>query len=104
MDKRDILKYAFINSFSTAFYIVAVVLFISTLGRMNPGDDSNIFIPIAMLMLFVFSAALTGALVFGRPIMWYFDGRKSEAVILLFSTLVIFALLMIVAFLFIILS
>lgn len=40
-----------------------------------------------MLLLFVFSAALTGALIFGRPILWYLDGKKREAILLFFYTL-----------------
>jgi len=32
------------------------------------------------LLLFVVSATVMGALVFGRPILWYLDGRKREAV------------------------
>ena len=38
------------------------------------------------LMLFVFSALLTGYLVLGKPIMMYVDGQKKEAVRLLFYT------------------
>jgi len=50
-------------------------------------EIETIFIPIIMLMLFVFSAALTGFLMLGKPIMWYFDGKKKEAWSLFFYTL-----------------
>jgi len=40
-----------------------------------------------MLLVLVFSAALTGILIFGRPAIWYLDGKKSEALFLLFYTL-----------------
>ncbi len=54
------------------------------LGRVN-----TILAPIALLMLFVFSAALTGFLIFGKPALMYIDGKKKEAVALLGYTLII---------------
>jgi uncharacterized membrane protein len=65
------------------------------------GPDT-VFMPMAMLMLFVFSAAVTSGLVLGRPIMWYLDGKKKEAIHLLVSTLSIFFVLLISAVLLII--
>ena len=50
----------------------------------------------------VFSAAFTGFLVFGRPIMWYLDGKKKEAMQLFFSTLILLLMIAIVIFIFII--
>lgn len=43
------------------------------------GNGKNILIPIGMLLLFVFSATITGTLVLGRPVLLYIDGAKSEA-------------------------
>ena len=54
------------------------------------GRGNSVLIPIAMLLLFVFSAALTGALILGRPILWYLEGNKKEAFSLLLYTLGIF--------------
>lgn len=59
-------------------------------------EPDTIFAPIIMLMLFVFSAAITGSLVLGRPILWYIDGKKKEAVHLLFSTLIFFFCIMLI--------
>jgi hypothetical protein len=42
-------------------------------------QQDTVFAPIAMLMLFVLSATIVGALVLGRPILLYLDGEKSEA-------------------------
>ena len=95
---KGVLKYAAVNSLGTAFYIIFVILSIHFLRRYF-GEMESLIIPILMLMLFVFSAAFTGTLVFGRPIIWYLDGRKKEALALLFYTLVIFMLLTVVAFL-----
>src|SRR3989338_4495486 len=97
MDK--ILKRAFLNSTGTVLYIILVVLFIFSLGAFSQEPDT-IIIPIAMLLLFVCSAAITGFLVFGKPVMLYIDGKKKEAVTLLTHTLGMLVLITIVAFIF----
>ena len=48
--------------------------------------DQKIITPVAALMLFVFSALVTGGLILGKPLMLYFDGHKKEGVKLLFFT------------------
>jgi hypothetical protein len=48
--------------------------------------DQKIVTPVAALMLFVFSAIVTGGLVLGKPLMLYFDSYKKEAVKLIFFT------------------
>lgn len=102
MKKREIIKYALINALGTALYIVAVASFIF-LGKEGVfGERETLLIPIAMLMLFVFSAALTGILIFGRPVMWYLDGKKREALSLLFYTLGIFLVITIITLFFLI--
>ncbi|MBI5045747.1 MAG: hypothetical protein HZC14_01935 [Candidatus Niyogibacteria bacterium] len=52
-----------------------------------------------MLSLLVFSAALVGILIFGRPLLWYLDGKKQDAVYLLACTLAIFLAITIIALL-----
>ena len=91
------LRYATINSFSTAVYIIIVVSLLHYFGT-NFETSKTIIGPISALMLFVFSAAFTGMLVFGRPIMWYLDGKKKEALSLIFYTLGIFLVIMIFTF------
>ena len=99
-EKGDVLRYALINAFGTTIYIVVVVFFISAMdGSLIDGKKETLLAPILMLMLFVFSAAFTGTLVFGRPVIWYLDGKKREALALLFYTLAIFMLLTMAAFL-----
>ncbi len=90
MDKRHIVKNAIINSFCASLYIILIVSLIYLGGQSFFGEEETILIPIAMLMLFVFSAAFTGSLIFGKPIMWYLDGKKREALSLLMITLGIF--------------
>ncbi len=95
MDK--IIKRAFIDSVGTAVYIILVGSFIFSLQIFASKKDI-IIIPIAMLLLFVCSATITGFLVFGKPVMLYLDGKKKEAISLLFYTLGILSLITLVAF------
>ena len=95
---KETVKYAIIDSLGTALYIIIIASFTYTLGEFG-GDTKSIITPIFMLMLFVFSAAFTGTLVFGRPVMWYFNGKKGEALSLLVYTLGIFLAITFITFL-----
>lgn len=95
MDK--IIKRAFIDALGTTLYIILIVLFIFSM-QMFSAKTGNILIPIAMLLLFVSSAAITGFLVFGKPIMLYIDGKKKEAITLLGYTIGILFLITLTAF------
>jgi hypothetical protein len=59
-------------------YVSAVSLVMSH-GSTWFGQKDTAFTPVAVLMLFVLSAAVTGTLVLGRPILLYLDGKKTEA-------------------------
>lgn len=87
------MKYALIDALATAVYVAVVASFMYLAGQGMIGTSKSVLIPIAMLMLFVFSAALTGTMMFGRPIMWYLDGKKKDALKLLVHTLGIFMLI-----------
>ena len=73
---NPILKTALLNAAGTAVYVIAVASFLFYAPKIFGRPDNSVFIPIAMLLLFVFSAALTGSLILGRPALWYLDGRK----------------------------
>src|SRR3989344_2546011 len=98
IEKNKILKYAILNSVGTAVYIILIVSFIYLGSKGIFGSSETIFIPIFMLMLFVFSAVFTGALVLGRPVMWYLDGKKREALSLFIYTLLVFLIFTITSF------
>ena len=99
---KDIAKYATINALGASLYVILIASLIYSFGNGNFGVNKTVLVPIAMLMLFVFSAAFTGSLVFGKPIMWYLDGKKKEALSLLLYTLAIFFIITIIIFLFLI--
>jgi hypothetical protein len=94
---EKIIKRAIIDSFGTTIYIILIASFIFSLQMFSLKKDI-IIIPIAMLLLFVCSAAITGFLVFGKPVMLYIDGKKTEAISLLGYTIGILFLITLIAF------
>lgn len=84
-----IVKTAFINALAAAAYVSAVASFLFYIPK-NLGPSNTALVPIGLLLLFVFSAALTGLLILGKPSLWYLEGKKQEAVSLLALTLLIF--------------
>ena len=84
------MKYALIDSLGTTAYVVAVAVFMYFGSEDAFGTTPSVFAPIVMLMLLVLSVAIVGSLMFGRPAMWYVDGKKKDALRLLVQTLGIF--------------
>ena len=97
---KPILKYASISAALMTLYVIIIGNFFHfapvIFGGQNKPD--TVFIPIAMLLLFVFSATLSGTIVLGRPILWYLDGKKKEAVMLFSYTLALLFVALSVAF------
>ena len=86
---NSILRIALVNALLTALYVGVVGSFLFYAAQLRLGQAKTVLVPVAMLMLLVFSAALVGALIFGRPVLWYLDGRKQESLYLLTATLAI---------------
>lgn len=78
---------ALLNSLGTLAYIFAVVFLINNVQKLF-GQPGNFWGPVALLLLFVVSAAIVGLLVLGRPGLFYFNGFKKEGIILLIYTIV----------------
>ena len=94
-----VIKIAGLNATLTALYIAAVSTFLSYASEIfGKEEPKTALVPIAMLSLLVFSVALIGSLIFGRPILWYMDGRKKEAISMLAYTLGAFSLFVVAAF------
>ncbi len=97
--KNNIVKYGVLNALGTLMYIVLVALFLSQAQHIfGPEEPKSVIVPIAMLSLLVFSVATVGLTIFGRPILWYWDGKKCEAVSLILTTLAAFFVMVLVAF------
>lgn len=80
-------KDALINAFTIALYVIAVALFMNWGSSIKIGRVNTFLAPIALLLLFVTSAAICGYLVFGKPAQLYIDGKKKEALSLITQTL-----------------
>lgn len=96
--KNAILKFAALNALGTALYIALVASLFFYAPHLFGNTKDTVLIPIAMLLLFVVSASVTGSLVLGRPILWYLDGKKKEAVALFMATVGCLFLLTCIAF------
>ncbi len=96
---KSVIKNALIDALATTLYIIVVASFMFYLQGNVKDSEIGVFAPIGALLLFVFSAALAGMLVVGRPILWYLDGKKKEAISLLVYTLGILFVMIIIVFL-----
>lgn len=99
MIMKGMQKEAFKNAISTAFYVAFVGIFMYLGGEAKIGRSNTFFVPIAFLLLLVTSAAITGYLIFGKPVQLYIDGKKKEALTLLKSTLIFFSSITFIAIL-----
>lgn len=73
------------HALATTVYIALVAWFMTN-AEQWVGETRGFAGPLAMLLVFVVSAAVTGALVLGRPLMWYLEGEKTAAVKLFLYT------------------
>lgn len=79
MNNSKLAIQSFLFSIGVVLYI-SLVAAIMNHGKTLFGKMDNFWGPIAFLMLFCVSAAITGLLVFGRPIYLFLNGHKTECV------------------------
>lgn len=94
MSKHKLLLHSFLSSLGVLIYISGVAWLMFNAERFF-GKINSFTGPVAMLLLFIVSALVTGSLVLGRPILLYFNGSKKTALQLFFLTaawLVIFTI------------
>lgn len=84
-------KNPMVHALAALLYIASVVMLIFYAPQFVQEEDS-IFIPIAMLSLFVFSAATMSYLFLYEPLCLLVDGKKQEAAMFFIQTLAIFAI------------
>lgn len=80
----------FINAFAAALYISLVVTVVFN-GERLFGQEETILIPMAMLSLFVLSAAVMGYIFLSQPVQMFFEGKKQEGITLFVKTVGTFA-------------
>ncbi len=86
MKSSEYLYKSFPGAFGTFLYTFLVALLMFD-GKAVFGGAPSFLEPLFILLLFIISASLTGLMVLGRPVQYYFDGHKKEAFVLLFATL-----------------
>ncbi len=84
-------KNPIINALAGLLYIVLVVSLLNY-SQTFVGKVESIFIPIAMLSLFVFSAASMGYIFLYQPLQLFLEGEKKKSVDLFIKTLAAFAI------------
>lgn len=87
MKNSKLIYYSVIQSLGVFIYTAAVAWFLFN-GEHIFGNGKNFLVPLVLLLLFVISAATTGILVLGKPIYFYLNGFKKEAVKLLIYTII----------------
>lgn len=82
MKKSKLILTSFLCSAGVLGYIILVAAFLNNAGRWF-GETDNFWSPVIFLMLFVFSALITGLLVLGYPIWLYLENKKKDAALFL---------------------
>lgn len=83
---KTIYSRSLIHSIILVLYI-SVVSTIMSNGDKLFGEMQGFLAPVAFLLLFTLSALITGALILGKPLMLYLDGKKKEAIFMLLSSI-----------------
>lgn len=96
--RKKIVGHAILNACLTAVYIALAASFLFYAPAYFSGSPNTGFASVLTLSVFIFSAVVMALLVVGRPILWYLDNRKSEALLLLGYTLALFFAIMLIAF------
>lgn len=96
---KKLIQQSFLLALGEGIYISLVALIMFTVEKLfGSKPDPVIIAPIALLLLLVISASISGALILGKPAMLYLDGKKKEAVQLFGLTLAWLVLFLIIAF------
>ena len=85
INKNHIALHALGNAALAACYVALIAAIMSGAETFAQGAGSIVG-PMGFLLLFSSSAAILGLAVFGRPLVWYLDGKRAEAVTLAIYT------------------
>lgn len=92
---NKLFKIAAINALGVLTYILLVAGTIFSFDKWMEDSTPEFLQPVVMLMLLVLSVAVVGTLIFARPVMFFLEGSKKEALKLLGYTLGCMAALLI---------
>ncbi|MBI2109417.1 MAG: hypothetical protein HYT93_04590 [Parcubacteria group bacterium] len=91
-------KKSFLHALLAELYIIGIVSVMQYGKQLFGETEETILIPMAMLSLFVLSAAVMGYLFVFEPMQLYLDGKKKEAVHFFLSTILVFAVITVLLF------
>lgn len=95
MKKSKLILRAILHSLGIFAYIFILAAFMNKASDWFGQNDQGVVAPIIFLLMFVFSALITGGLVLAKPVMLYVDGQKKDGVkLLIYTGLSIFVLIL----------
>ncbi|EKE19656.1 MAG: hypothetical protein ACD_8C00124G0005 [uncultured bacterium] len=77
--KKTLIWQSLVTAVCEVSYVGLVVLVMNNAERLF-GDKPEILKGIAFLTMFVISAAVSAALIFGRPVLLYLEGKKKDSI------------------------
>ncbi|MDD3101535.1 MAG: hypothetical protein PHE59_00070 [Patescibacteria group bacterium] len=86
MKNQKSIFISLLNAIGVAVYVIGISFILRNGDKIFSKMD-NFLAPVAFLLLFVLSAAITGMLVLGKPLLLYSENRKSEAIKMFFYTI-----------------
>ncbi|HOZ53478.1 MAG TPA: hypothetical protein PK142_02250 [bacterium] len=95
MKKSKLILRAIAYSLGLFVYIILLATFMNRASDWFGQNDQGVVAPIIFLLIFVFSALITGGLVLVKPVMLYVDGQKKDGIkLLIYTGLSIFVLIL----------
>ena len=85
------MKKPFLHALGAALYIILIVSLMFNAEPILGDKEDTIFMPMAMLGLFVLSAALMGFLFLSEPLQLFLENKKNEAASFFLKTVGFFA-------------
>lgn len=85
------MRKPFLHALGAAGYIVTIVIVINVITRVLKDGQESILIPMTMLGLFVFSAAVMGYFFLSEPLVLLTENRRSDAILFFGRTVAVFA-------------
>jgi len=80
MKKSKIILFSLAQALAVLAYILLIAEIMSTMANLFANQPDKFLSPVAFLLLFVVSAAITGFLVLGKSATLYLEGLKREAI------------------------
>ena len=97
-NESEVIKFGFLGGIAQAAYCFAVVLAMNFVSQSVPKASNTIIIPLLFLLVFVFSAAVSGIFVFGYPAYLAARQRYLEALMTASITLACLAMIGLLTF------